>query len=126
MGGPNGGACAMKKTTYVFFVIVPLFLYYLYTLKSKVDETTSDKNYYAFTILILACIIFINKELKERKKIKKEQIFLPIFISTVSLVLLSLFYILINKETNIRVILSDVLLISLGGLIYYLLKTMKP
>lgn len=75
MGCPNGGACAMKKTTYVFFVIVPLFLYYLYTLKSKVDETTSDKNYYAFTILILACIIFINKELKERKKIKNEQIF---------------------------------------------------
>ena len=116
----------MKKTTYVFFVIVPLFLYYLYTLKSKVDETTSDKNYYAFKILILSFIIFINKELKERKKIKKEQIFLPIFISTVSLVLLSLFYILINKETNIIVILSDVLLISLGGLIYYLLKTMKP
>ena len=39
----------MKKTTYVFFVIVPLFLYYLYTLKSNVDETTSDKNYYSFS-----------------------------------------------------------------------------
>lgn len=37
-----------------------------------------------------------------------------------------LFYILINKETNIIVILSDVFLISLGRLIYYLFKKMQP
>ena len=111
----------MKKRTYIIIVIIPLVLYYLYSLKNTLDE-----NYFAFTILILGCIIFINKVMRERKKFKNEQLFLPIFVSTLTLGAVSLFYILIHKETNMIVILSDILLISLGGLAYYLLKTMQP
>lgn len=126
MGRANGGESTITKGKYLIFVIIPLFIYYLYTIKGNVNEGYLDKNYYAFTILILGCIIFINKELREHNKIKKEKVFLPVFISTLALAAISLVYILLNNETNIIVILSDIFLIVIGGLAYYLFKTMQP
>lgn len=71
-------------------------------------------------------LIIINRQLKIKNIIKENQIFLPIFFNTLTLIILSLIVMFINHEKSMFNLITVPTSILITGITYYLLKTMQP
>lgn len=89
-------------------------------------ENHDIKYYFLFLSLCFVLLIIINRQLKIKNIIKENQLFLPIFFNTLTLIILSLIVMFINHEKSMFNLITVPTSILVTGITYYLLKTMQP